>query len=229
MGRIRRRRPPNRRDPSAQALGRGHYPWYDARTDTARPVWPPREWDLDGFDRWFRGLNRWRIPGIGSVGDLFVIALALLALTAVLVVLVELWRRHRPPEVEQQPGVGRAKGVAGRIEVLPEGLRPETSDPWAEAIRHRERGDYAAAIVCLFAHQLLTLARLREIRLVPGQTGRQLVRAIDDRQYRACVEPTLRLFEAVYYGHRTPTAETFKSVWSQAEAFERRVAAGPVA
>ncbi len=114
-----------------------------------------------------------------------------------------------------------------RFEGLPAGLEPESDDPWSDAMRRRARGDYAGAIICLFAHQLLTLDRLRMLRLAPGRTGRQLVRAIDDRQIREWVERTLRLFEAVYYGHRVPSAKTFESVWVQAEAFERRVAAGP--
>ena len=41
-----------------------------------------------------------------------------------------------------------------------------------------------------------------------------------------CVAPTLRLFESVYYGRRTPMREVFEAVWASAEAFERRVAAG---
>ena len=73
---------------------------------------------------------------------------------------------------------------------------------------------------------MLTLDRLRLIRLVPGRTGRQLIRTIVDPQWRACVAPTLRLFESVYYGRRTPTREAFEAVWTSAEAFERRVAAG---
>jgi hypothetical protein len=218
---------PERAVPSA--LARGNYPWYDAKTDSARPVLSPRKWNLEWLDRWLKGLDRWRVPGIGSFGDLFVIGVALLALTILLVVLVELWRRHRTPEVGRDAGWGGRTGMAARIEALPEGLRPETSDPWSEALRHRARGDFAAAIVCLFAHQLLALDRLRLVRLVPGRTGRQLVRAIDDRQFRAWVEPTLGLFEEVYYGHHSPTDEAFAAVWSLAEAFERRVAEGPVA
>jgi hypothetical protein len=40
------------------------------------------------------------------------------------------------------------------------------------------------------------------------------------------VEPTLRLFETVYYGHRIPSASMFEPVWASAEAFRRRVAGG---
>ena len=91
-------------------------------------------------------------------------------------------------------------------------------------IRRRREGDYAGAVVYLFAHQLLTLDRLEKIRLTPGKTGRQLVRSVKEKPWRDPVEPTLRLFEAVYYGHQKISAEAFEGVWALAEAFERRAA-----
>jgi len=229
-------------------LADGRYPWYDARAGRVKPLltWPdfdPGWWNRLGFRRlqrfgewmarrfeavarWFRWLNGWRIPGIGGMGDLFVIGLVLLFLTLVLVLLLELLRRYRPPAADDPARIGSAPaGSARRIEGMPAGVRLDAADPWAEAQRLRARGDYAGAVVHLFAHQLLALERAREVRLVPGRTGRQLVRAVGDRQLRVCVEPTLRLFEAVYYGHRAPSAEAFEAVWASAQAFERRFAA----
>jgi Domain of unknown function (DUF4129) len=215
--------------PVKAALERGNYPWYDPKSDTVRPVWPPREWDFERLSRWLRMLKRGAgIPGIGNIGDLITIGLAMLGLTVFVVALIELWRRYRPEKELDATGMIRS-GSAARIEDLPLGVRPEAADPWAEALARRARGDFAGAIVCLFAHQLLTLDRLRQIRLVPGRTGRQYVRAIDDRRFRSFVEPTLGLFEAVYYGHHIPSAEAFERVWALAEAFERHVATGVVA
>ncbi len=209
---------PARSVPSA--LAKGQYPWYDAQGDTFKPVWPPRELDLD----W---LNRMPTFGkIGSIGELITIGLAMLALAVLLVVLVELWRRHRPVEAPSRAKLVSRLGSAARVEGLPTGVSTGADDPWDEARRRRERGDYAGAVICLFAHQLLTLDRLRLIRLVPGRTGRQLIRTIVDPQWRGCVAPTLRLFESVYYGRRTPTREAFEAVWTSAETFERRVTAG---
>jgi len=210
------------------ALGRGGYPWYEAKSDSVKPLWPPRKWSTNWFDRWFgwlRGLGRLTLGSL-QLGELLVTGMVILALSILFVVLAELWRRYRPVSGEPEPGV-IATGVSKPMEGLPAGVRPETDDPWSEALQCRERGDYAGAIVCLFAHQLLALHRLRLLRLAPGRTGRQLVRAIDDRQFRRSVEPTLRLFEAVYYGHLTPSAEAFEAVWTRAEDFERLVAAGP--
>jgi len=213
---------PNPPAPIRDALGKGNYPWYDAKTDAVKPLWPPREWDLEWLDRWLGRLG-W-LPAAGTVIS---ITLAMAALGIFLIVLLRLWRYYQPAADASGAGA-RGPSRAAQIEGLPAGLRPETDDPWSEAVRCRARGDYARAVVCLFAHQLLTLDRLRQIRLVPGRTGRQLVRATADRQLRDWVESTLRLFEAVYYGHRDPSAEAFEPVWVAAEAFERRVAEGVV-
>jgi hypothetical protein len=222
------------------ALAKEGLPWYDAKEDRVVPVLP---WDglrfawverlgawisrrLDAVAQWFRGLNRWRLPGLGRVGDLIAIGLAMLLITLVLVALIELLRRYRPLVGDEPTKAGAARaGSAQRIEGLPAGVRLDADDLWAEAQRLRARGDLAGAVVHLFAHQLLALVRLDQVRLVPGRTARQLVRGVGDRQVRGLVEPTLRLFEAVYYGRHTPSPEAFEAVWAGALAFERRLAA----
>ncbi len=222
------------------------FPWYDADAGRVKPVLPLEvrfAW-LDGLvsrinrffgwigDRlsavagWFRWMNGWRMPGVGGVGDVLMIGLAMLFLTVVLVVLLELLRRYRPPAGQDAALTASIRaGSAQRIEGLPAGVRLDSADPWAEAQRLRARGDYAGAVVYLFAHQLLCLDRLKQLRLVPGRTGRQLVRAVGDRQLRVMVEPTLGLFEGFYYGHRVPSAEAFEAVWSLALQFQSRLVA----
>jgi hypothetical protein len=218
------KRGPEGPDAVQSALARGSYPWYDAKADSYRPVVKiPPAW-LDRFFEWLGGLFRWlggaRIPWVGRVGDLIAIGLVMLALAVLIVVLIELWRRYRPVG---EPGAATVRaGSASWVEGLPVGVRGDAGDPWDEAVRLRARGDLAGAVVYLFAHQLLTLEGLRQIRLVPGRTGRQYVRAIGDPQFRAGIEPTLALFEAVYYGHRTPTAEAFEAAWRLALAFRER-------
>lgn len=229
-------------DPVRPVLAGEGFPWYDAGAGRVKPIlpWP----DFGGgwlksvgdwlsrrgkaVSRWFRWLNYWRIPWIGGMGDLIAIGLAMLLLTLVLVLLLELLRRYRPLGGDEPTPAAVLAGSARRIEGLPAGVRLDAADPRAEAERLRALGDYAGAVVYLFAHQLLTLERIKQIRLVPGRTGRQLVRSVGDRQIRGGVEPTLRLFEAVYYGRRAPTAPAFEAVWAQAMAFERQVSAGVV-
>ncbi|MFO0908480.1 MAG: DUF4129 domain-containing protein [Isosphaeraceae bacterium] len=226
--------------PVRSALSREGYPWYDSSSDRIVPILSQPDFGGGRWKSWgetlaewlkpignlFRWLNYWSIPGIGKLGDVVAVGLALLLLTTVLVVLVELLRRYRPnrEEADSKQGTTRFAG-AQRIEGLPAGVRLDSVDPWSEAQRLRALGDYANAVIYLFAHQLVTLDRLRYLRLVPGRTGRQLVRTISDGSLRASVEPTLRLFEIVYYGHRAPTSEAFEVVWSHAQAFESLVGA----
>lgn len=220
-------------------LARESFPWYDARSSRVVPVlpWPDLHFQwlsdlgnwcsrrLEAIGRWFRWMNRIRIPFVGGAGDLVAIGLVLLFLTLVLVGLLELWRRYRPvPADESARGATIRAGTAGRIEGLPAGVSFDAADPLAMARRLREAGDLAGATVYLFAHQLLTLDRVKQVRLVPGRTGRQLVRSVAHRDLRRTVEPTLRLFEAVYYGHRSPSPESFESAWALASEFERLLA-----
>ncbi len=216
------------------------YPWFDAKADKVRPVlpWPDLgvgwiksvgDWFTRRFDamgEWFKWLNAWRMPfNLAGLGDLIAIGLVMLVLTVLLVGLLEIFRRYRPVSEDLRASAGPVRpGSAQRIEGMPAGAGMDVSDPWAEAIKRRQRGDYSGAVVYLFAHQLLTLNRLEKIRMTPGKTGRQLVRSVRDRGWRDPVEPTLRLFETVYYGHQNVTAEAFEAVWNLAEAFQRRVA-----
>jgi hypothetical protein len=209
--------------PVQKALAEGDYPWYDTPADSAKPTIPPRGWDWEWVPDWDL-----KVPGLGGLGNVVALAIVLVAFAAFGAILYWLWRRYEPGLGDLE-GNGRRTGGALRIEGLPEGLQPETDDPWSEALRRRQRGDYAGAVVCLFAHQLLELDRLQQVRLVPGRTGRQLVRTVEDAELRSCVEPTLRLFESVYYGHRAPSAPAFEAVWALAEQFQQRVAAGVVA
>ena len=217
------------------------YPWYDAGADKVRPLlpWPDLrtgwfksvgDWFTKVFETiggWFRGLNGWRLPfNLAGLGDLIAVGLVMLLLTALLVGLLEMMRRYKPVSDDLRAASRSLHpGSARRIEGMPAGVGMDVSDPWAEAVRLRKQGDYSGAVVYLFAHQLLTLDRLEKIRITPGKTGRQLVRSLRDRAMRDPVEPTLRLFESVYYGHQGVTAEAFEAVWTLAESFERRIVA----
>ncbi len=225
------------------------FPWYDADSGGLKPIlsqpdlgggwlasvgdwfgrklaWVPQMFRRLG--RWLSGLNGWQIRGVAGLGDLIAIGLVLLVLAILVVILMEMLRRYRPTVAAPVAGsVVLRAGEGSRIEGLPADAGFDATDPWAEAARRRARGDHAGAIVYLFAYQLLALDRLSMIRLIPGRTGRQLVKSVGDRQLRGWVEPTLRLFEAVYYGHRSPSPEAFEAAWTDAEAFQQRVASTP--
>jgi hypothetical protein len=168
--------------------------------------------------RWGWESFTWR-----DLGNLLVFVLLAAGLTALCVYLAWAWQKYLENEPLPGPRKGPAREVA-RVTGLPAGLQVDADDPWAEAVRARERGDYERAVVMLFAHQLLTLERTRLSRLLPGRTARQILRAVPDPEVRSRIEPTLRLFEAAYYGHRPPTPESFEAAWAEAEALEQAMA-----
>ena len=203
------------RDPAAEALSRGEYPWYDARTDALKPVKPPSL------------VPKSRPAGQGSdLVQLLIFLLVALVLAALIGALA--WAYHErllADDVPMSARRGPARGVA-HAGPLPAGLDAGSTDPLAEAARLRAAGNYAGAVVRLFAHQLLALDRLRLARLAPGRTGRQLVRSVANPGVRSLVEPTLRLFEVVYYGHEAPPVDAFEAAWAKAQELERLIAEG---
>lgn len=209
---------------AGRALGRVAGRWFDPASGSLRPgafpveaprrSWPWLEWIANLLGRG---------SGTGNVLPILGLVVALVALVGVL---VWFWREYRPDPAERGPGREATPGRAASIEELPEALRGG-DDPRADAARARDRGDRREAVIRLFAHQLLTLSRLGLVRLAPGRTGRQLVRAVADREFRGLAGVTLRSFEAAFYGHRDPSDAEFAAVWDAADRFDRRAAAPP--
>jgi hypothetical protein len=218
--------------PVQQALRHGKYPWYDAEADRLSPVWPTRiswlKWltarvnsFFDGIGKFFDNIQFGRLPGVGLAGNSIGTVVLLLALLAFFVFIAVLWFRLEGRAARNEAARARL-GKAARLGDLPEGIRPGDGDPWAEALKRRAAGDLAGAVVCIFAHQLLTLDQLGLIRLAPGRTGRHYLRAVRDPDFRDALGATLRLFEDVYYGRRLPTTQAFESVWNRACAVQER-------
>ncbi len=206
-----------------KALSGEGYPWYDSTRDGPRSV---LGYDWSWLEEWLRfnwQPRRAAAPtwNWSDPGELIFLGIAMLLVAILLVLIVEFWRRYRPvPDTEgtrEQPGL-----LQQRIEGLPADIQPTSSDPWSEAQRLRAAGDYAGAIVALFAHQLLTLDRLKQIRLVPGRTGRQFVKSVRDHELKRTAAATLSLFEAAIYGHQPPTQQAFDRFWMDVLAFESR-------
>jgi hypothetical protein len=132
-----------------------------------------------------------------------------------------LWLRREP--LAAAASASRLKpGSAELLGELKGEIHPGIDDPWAEAQRRRKAGDYAGAVIYLFAHQLLSLHRSGLIRLAPGWTGRQYVRWLRDPVLVDSLGATLALFEEIYYGHRSPSKRAFDQVWSRALVLEDR-------
>jgi hypothetical protein len=219
--------------PVREALKEGGYPWYDGDADRLRPIWPLRmswlKWlgdrmrgALDAIGRFFKRLGFGSLPAIGFHGEWLGTILLVTALATFFVFLLVLWLRREPGARSGAKAGLRGPGTRALLAQLPEGLRSGLDDPWAEALRRRQAGDLAGAVVCLFAHQLITLDQMGLIRLAPGWTGRHYVRWLTDPVLVDSLRATLGLFEEVYYGRRLPAAETFEAVWSRAQAFQER-------
>ncbi len=164
-----------------KALKEGNYPWYDSKADRIQPVWPVRiswlEWLNERVDRFFRSLWKFfdkfklgQMRGSSLAGNSIGTVLLLVALMAFFACIFMLWvRRERGPG-RTQTAAARS-GIAARLGEIPDEVWPAHSDPWAEANRRRVAGDRAGAIICLFAHQLLTLDQMGLIRLAPAEPG----------------------------------------------------------
>jgi hypothetical protein len=219
-----------------EALKDGKYPWYDPRADRVQPVrisWLERLGERISaffrrigkfFDRFHFGGSD-RASGAGHVasvvGNSIGTVLLLAAVVAFFVCIFMLWIRREGAAIRGD--IERTRlGTALRLGDLPEGIRPDDADPWAEAKRRRAAGDLAGAVVCLFAHQLLTLDQMGLIRLAPGRTGRHYLQSLRDAELIDALGSTLRLFEEVYYGRRSPNTQAFDLVWSRAQLFQER-------
>jgi hypothetical protein len=228
---------PNSEDaePARAALARGKYPWYDSANDRIQPVDLTPEKDSS----WLRSLGDWikgvfnvvgdffariaralHLPTIGSLGNALPIVLTGIGVVLLAILIRVLWASASFDRGEDGAS-GRAVGKMSRITMLPgEMVTSSITDPWAEAVERRRRGDYSGAIIFLFAHQLLELDRLNLIRLTPGGTGRKYVRGLADARLRELLSPTLGLFEQAYYGHKRLSAANFEPVWAEALFFQ---------
>lgn len=222
--------PPSPADaPVREALKEGGYSWYDSSNDSLHPVQPP--WTSSWLKRMGDWLDQFNFKWTGPKGNVrfdlgqFLTILLFVVLLALLLIGLYYAYRAYAPTTRAAP-IQSKVGAAAHVGGLPVGLQIDLTDPLGEARRLRAAGDYAAATLCLFVHLLITLQETQYIRLAPGKTGRQLVRSITDGWIRARVEPTLRLFESSYYGHRLPSESAFEYAWTQAELLEERFGRG---
>ena len=142
-------------------------------------------------------------------------------LAAFFVFLLVLWVRSEPFDGRDRarrgrvPGTGPASGAASR----------ETGVS-GSTIRGRKHsgggcaGDFAGAVIYLFAHQLFSLDRAGLIRLAPGWTGRQYVRWLRD----PVLVDSLRGDSAPVRGDllrpQAAFAQAFEQVWGRGQALE---------
>jgi hypothetical protein len=211
-----------RADEAREALRSQGYHWYDAKKDALKSIVPPAppKAPFDSSSGPSGGSNwSFSFPDLGTALLYVLGAVVVAALIAGLIYGLrrfQAWNRAggEPKKAEVAPARYESLDLA-------DSLGPIDSDPYAHAKLLRDRGDRAGAIIWLFIHVVLVLDQRRMIRIVPGRTGRQIIRSVEDREARRRIEPTLRLFEAAFYGHREPDPESFDRAWGEAEAFLR--------
>jgi hypothetical protein len=110
-----------------------------------------------------------------------------------------------------------------RIQELPVELRRTDVDLRSEAERLMNLGELDEAIKCLFGHQLLLLDQRGFLRLSRGKTNGRYVMETRN-QSSECAEllrETANVFEASYFGNRSPEVARLDSLWQGNQQLER--------
>ncbi len=190
------------------------YPWYDASNDGVRrvEVSPPRGPLIDLSGPLLQYLA-WSI-------------IALFLITAAGLLIFAYLRRERTPSSDKDE---KTIADAERIEALPELPSQNIDDLLGEARRCYEQGDYRAAIIYLFSHQLVRLDKRQIIHLARGKTNWQYLREVGRRSSLGeLLEHTITVFEEVYFGHHSLERTRFESCWFRLDEFERLAEEGRI-
>jgi hypothetical protein len=219
----------------AESLSRtARIPWYDRSQDEVRPVHPRTPEDLAGnrHSAWEKSFefptrswdfSSWR----RALGDVFqVLMWVLLVGLAVLLGFGLGWallRQEASQARTTSPQGFRVHDVAHQIDQLPLVLDPTQLDLLAEARRCHDAGDYSRAAIYLFSYHLVYLDQQHLIRLERGTTNRQYLRQLRDHPLlRSLFEPTMTLFEEVFFGGRQVTREQMDAAWQRLDTFHQQ-------
>jgi hypothetical protein len=218
--------------------------WYDPETDNIRPLklrvpkQPSQQaqqssgssqtrsafWDW--LDSWLQGLHP-SLDAAALLEFLFWITAIVVAVYLGSFLVRKYLRDQRQRFAKLQMVDPRAHSV-DRVEALPMVVDEAVHDLLAEAHRLQQSGDLSGAITYLFSHQLLELDKAHLVQLVKGKTNRQYLRELrrNARQpepLAQIVRETVELFEATFFGGRTPSQASFASCWNQVQQFTQLV------
>lgn len=198
-----------------QGLSRGGFPWYDKKSDSARPVRVDVPWNVGKAPKasWGPGISFWELLAI------IVLAIVIFALVWLL---IRAYLNREELVVVGDAGRVRQATVddAARIEALPFQIRRRDIDLLAEARRLYEQGNYSEAIVYFFSYQLVEMDRHQVIRLAKGKTNRQYLRDLRRQpMLQEIIERSMIAFEEVFFGGHELSRARFESVWHQLGQF----------
>ena len=183
------------------------FPWYDPVKDGLRQVnVRPPETPL-----FFQYNPTWSFL-------VFFTALTILAAALVALVLM-LFRAARLRREQAKVAEALLFGEAQRIEALPYPVARAELSLLDQARNCYEAGNYAAAMIYLFSHQLVELDRGRIIRLAKGKTNRQLLREVAGHSRSGSplrlgqlLGQTLVGFEDAFFGHHEIDRRRFEGL-----------------
>jgi len=156
-------------------------------------------------------------------------ALAVLAvvLTALVFMILRALGLRKPSSKRDEPLL---IGEAQRIEALPYPVARANLSLLDQARNFYQTGNYAAAMLYLFSHQLVQLDRRQIIRLAKGKTNRQYLRELGQAAVlRQLFGQTLVGFEEVFFGHHEIDRQRFEACWSRLPEFDKLLTQGPPA
>ena len=209
-------------------FGSNGFPWYSPETDDADFVPFPKEReykerpqrDTGSFWDFFAKMGYWTLFGVGILVLAFILLLAWYVLYRNKDLFRKLWKKEEYAERKR------------RIETLPEEARDMFDDLIGAARRAMEAGDYRAAMIYYFSHQLVWLDMHGLIRMHKGKTNHEYARELRIvwPEYRRQTTGALRyyedamvLFESVYYGDHSISRLQFLGLWEDRQKFSLAV------
>jgi hypothetical protein len=194
--------------------GRMQIPWYDAETDTLKPVEFSEPWNPD-----------WDLSWLEQPLNILFISIAVILVAILAWVLFKIFRDRQASAARQKRQRADPLAAADHVEALPFMRDRPLHDLLGQARYHYGQGNYSEAIIYLFSYELVELDRFSLVRLAKGKTNRQYLReAGRERPLASLLERTMVTFEDVFFGRRALDREGFEICWNQLDQFERLVA-----
>ena len=212
--------PNAKRGLSQSTAGMKQFPWYSSETDDAAfvpfpkeredKVRTPREWGA--FWIFFAQMSYWTLFGIGILVLTFILLMVWYVLYRHSDIFRKLWKKEEYAERKR------------RIETLPEEARDMFDDLLGAARRAMESGDYRAALIFYFCHQLVWLDMHGLIRMHRSKTNHEYARELRTvSKVLRYYEDAMVLFESVYYGDHSVSRLQFLGLWEDRQNFSLAV------
>ena len=233
-------------DDARQVLGKKSYPWYDADSDSVRPIElgerpsarsanrneiplkePTDSASTKTGNGWGSNWNwgRWDF-GAALLGGLNAVTWAAIIVLAIALVGVLIWAimRMNSNAATDDENVAPIRSMEESIKQLPFDFESSTGDFRKLAQAAYTSGDYRKAITYLFSHVLVSLDQKGLIRLRKGKTNREYLREL--RRHRPLAnyyQHVMVPFESAFFGDHDLEKSEFEACWNQLDHFQTGV------